>query len=44
MRLASGFSGTERVQKAQKLGAEQYLKKPVTVKKMGRTIKAVLVK
>ena len=37
--IASGFSETDRVQEAQKLGAGQYLKKPYTLKKLGLAVK-----
>ena len=33
--IASGFSETERVKKAQKLGAGQYIKKPYTLEGLG---------
>ena len=37
--IASGFSETERVKEAQKLGAGQYVKKPYTLEKIGNAIK-----
>ena len=40
--IASGFSETDRVQEAQKLGAGQYLKKPYTLKKLGLAVKGEL--
>ena len=38
--IASGFSETERVKMAQKLGAGKYIKKPYTIKNIGMAIKA----
>lgn len=40
--IASGYSETERVKEAQKLGAGQYLKKPYTLKAIGLAVKAAL--
>ena len=40
--IASGFSETERVRKAQKLGAGQYVKKPYTIEKIGLAVKSEL--
>ena len=40
--IASGFSETDRVKDAQKLGAGQYVKKPFTMKKIGSAVKAEL--
>jgi len=37
--IASGFSETERVKEAQKLGAGQYIKKPYTLENIGLAIK-----
>lgn len=37
--LGSGFSETERVREAQKLGAGQYIKKPYSLEKIGRAVK-----
>ncbi len=37
--IASGFSETERVKEAQKLGAGQYIVKPYTLEKMGVVLK-----
>ena len=37
--IASGFSETTRVKKAQKLGAGQYVKKPYTLEKIGIAVK-----
>jgi signal transduction histidine kinase/ActR/RegA family two-component response regulator len=37
--IASGFSETERVKMAQKLGAGKYIKKPYTIKNIGMAIK-----
>jgi methyl-accepting chemotaxis protein len=39
---ASGFSETERVKKAQKLGAGAYIKKPYVLEKMGIAVRAEL--
>ncbi len=40
--IISGFAETGEVRAAQKLGAGQYLKKPVTLEKLGMAIKAEL--
>jgi PAS domain S-box-containing protein len=40
--IASGFSETDRVKEAQKLGAGKYIKKPYTIKNIGLAIKAAL--
>jgi CheY-like chemotaxis protein len=40
--IASGFSETDRVKEAQKLGAGSYVKKPYTLEKIGLAIKAEL--
>ncbi|MBM9615868.1 response regulator [Desulfobulbus rhabdoformis] len=37
--IASGFSETERVREAQRLGAGQYIKKPYTLEKLGAAVK-----
>jgi len=37
--IASGFAENERVKKAQRLGAGQYIKKPYTLEKIGLAIK-----
>ena len=42
--IASGFSESERVKEAQKLGAGQYIKKPYSVEKLGLMIKEELEK
>lgn len=42
--IASGFSETDRVRKAQKLGAGKYVKKPYTVEKIGLAVKKELKK
>jgi signal transduction histidine kinase/CheY-like chemotaxis protein len=42
--ILSGFSETEDVKKAQSLGAGQYIKKPVTIEKIGIAIKEELKK
>jgi len=36
--IASGFSKTDRVREAKKLGARQYIKKPYTLEKIGNHI------
>ena len=41
--IASGFSETDRVKEAQKLGAGQYVKKPYTLEKIGLAVKTELV-
>lgn len=40
--IASGFSETERVKEAQKLGAGKYVRKPYTIEKIGVAVKAEL--
>ena len=40
--IASGFSETERVKEAQKLGAGKYVKKPYTIEKIGLAVKSEL--
>jgi len=40
--IASGYSKTERVKEAQKLGAGQYVKKPYTFEKIGMAVRAEL--
>ena len=40
--LASGYSETSRVKKAQRLGVGQYVKKPYTLEKIGIAVKAQL--
>ena len=42
--IASGFSETDRVKEAQKLGAGQYIKKPYTLEKIGLAVKEELEK
>ncbi|MBU0985981.1 MAG: PAS domain S-box protein, partial [Proteobacteria bacterium] len=42
--IASGFSETDHVKKAQKLGAGQYIKKPYTLEKIGLAVKEELKK
>lgn len=42
--IASGFSETERVKEAQKLGAGKYVKKPYTIDKIGLAVKTELSK
>lgn len=42
--IASGFSETDRVKEAQKLGAGQYIKKPYTIEKIGVAVKEELKK
>ena len=37
--IASGFSETERIKEAQKLGAGQYIKKPYTLERIGMAVK-----
>ena len=37
--IASGYSETEKVKEAQKLGAGEYIKKPYTVEKIGMAVK-----
>jgi two-component system cell cycle sensor histidine kinase/response regulator CckA len=40
--IASGFSETERVKEAQRLGAGAYVKKPYLLEKIGLAIRAEL--
>ena len=40
--IASGFSETERVKEAHRLGASQYLRKPYALKKMGMAVRTEL--
>jgi len=40
--IASGFAETERVRKAQKLGAGEYIKKPYILEKIGLAVKEEL--
>jgi len=40
--IASGYSETQRVQQAQRLGAGPYIKKPYTIEKIGRSVKHLL--
>jgi len=40
--IASGYSETDRVRTAQRLGAGQYIKKPYTLEKIGLAVKAEL--
>ena len=40
--IASGFSETDRVKKAQSLGVGQYIKKPYTLGKIGMAARAEL--
>jgi CheY-like chemotaxis protein len=40
--IASGFSETDRVKEAQRLGAGQYIKKPYTIENIGLAIKEEL--
>jgi DNA-binding NtrC family response regulator len=42
--IASGFSETERVKEAQKLGAGDYIKKPYTIEKIGLAVRSELMK
>jgi CheY-like chemotaxis protein len=42
--IASGYSKTERVREAQKLGAGQYIKKPYTLEKIGMAVRNELTK
>ena len=42
--IASGFSETERVKEAQKLGAGEYIKKPYTIEKIGLAVRSELIK
>ncbi|MCP3887295.1 MAG: response regulator, partial [Desulfobulbaceae bacterium] len=40
--IASGFSATERVEEAQKIGAGEYIKKPYTLEKIGVAVRSEL--
>lgn len=40
--IASGYSKTERVTEAQRLGAGEYIKKPYTFEKIGLAVRAIL--
>ncbi|MBC8431865.1 MAG: PAS domain S-box protein [Desulfobacterales bacterium] len=40
--IASGFSATDRVKEAQKLGAGQYIKKPYTMERIGIAVRDAL--
>jgi DNA-binding NtrC family response regulator len=40
--IASGYSETERVKEAQRLGATSYVKKPYLMDKIGQVVKAEL--
>ena len=40
--IASGFSETEKVREAQRLGAGAYVKKPYTIEKVGVAIRKEL--
>ena len=42
--IASGFSETDRVKEAQRLGAGKYIKKPYTLEKIGIAVKEELEK
>jgi response regulator of citrate/malate metabolism len=42
--IASGFVETNQVKKAQRLGAGQYLKKPLTLERLGLSIRDELKK
>jgi DNA-binding NarL/FixJ family response regulator len=42
--IVSGFAETDEVKETQKLGAGQYIKKPLTLEKLGLGIKEVLEK
>ena len=42
--IASGFSETERVKEAQRLGARRYVRKPYTIEKIGAAVKKELSK
>ncbi len=42
--IASGYSKTERVKEAQRLGAGEYIKKPYTFEKIGLAVRAALKK
>jgi two-component system cell cycle sensor histidine kinase/response regulator CckA len=40
--IVSGFSETDRVREAQRLGAEGYVKKPYTLEKLGVAVREAL--
>jgi len=40
--IVSGFSETDRVKEAQRLGARQYIKKPYTLENIGLALKSEL--
>ena len=40
--IASGFSQTDRVLEAEKLGVGKYIRKPYTMQKLGEAIREVL--
>ncbi len=40
--IASGFSETDKVKEAQRLGAAEYIKKPYTIKGIGMAVKSAL--
>jgi two-component system, cell cycle sensor histidine kinase and response regulator CckA len=40
--IVSGFAETEEVKETQKLGASKFIKKPLTIEKIGLAIKEVL--
>ena len=42
--IISGFAETDEVKKAQELGAGRYIKKPVTLEKLGLAVKKELEK
>jgi PAS domain S-box-containing protein len=42
--IASGFAETQRVKRAQELGASTYLKKPYTIERMGLSVRKALTK
>ena len=42
--IVSGFAETDDVKKAQKLGAGQYIKKPITLERLGLAVKEELEK
>jgi YesN/AraC family two-component response regulator len=42
--IASGYSETDRVKEAQRLGAERYVRKPYTIETIGLAVKKELEK
>jgi len=42
--IVSGFAQTDEIKEAQKLGVGQYIKKPVTLEKIGLAVKEELEK